>query len=167
VSPILGLLVGTVLAACLAPGVAWAQESFPNATSSPAVNAVEVRIGAVLASNSGKEFDQRLTALHRQFDTLFPYSSYRLVKEERLQVPWGGKVGFDIPGGRYVLVIPKEFKNDRILMKVMLIDGPRPIVDTALSLRNHATFLVGGPRQPDGVLILSIGAGTLTPSPVP
>ena len=122
---------------------------------------VEIRIGAVLASNSGKEFDQRLASLHRQFDTLFPYSSYRLVKEERQQVPWGAKVGFDIPGGRYVLVVPKEFKNDRVLMKVMVIEGSRPIVDTALSLRNHATFLVGGPRQHEGVLILWIGAGTI------
>jgi hypothetical protein len=57
-----------------------------------------------------------------------------------------------------VIVIPKEYKNQRVAMKVMVIEGARPIVDTALSLRNHATLLVGGPRQQDGVLILSIGA---------
>ena len=125
------------------------------------MNAVEVRIGAVLASNSGNEFDARLASLQRQFDTLFRYTSYRLVKEERQQVPWGGKVAFDIPGGRYLLVIPREFKNDRVSMKVMVLEGARPIIDTVLSLRNHATFLIGGPRQPDGVLILSIGADTL------
>jgi hypothetical protein len=142
-------------------GAAFGQDHPSDVTGPPARNAVEVRIGAVLASNSGKEFDPRLVALHQQFNTLFPYSSYRLVKEARQRVPWGGKVGFDIPGGRYVLVVPKEFKNDRVSMKVMLIEGARPIVDTALSLRNHATFLVGGPRQAEGVLILSIGADTL------
>ena len=141
-------------------GTGWAQESPGNLTS-PVINTVEVRIGAVLASNSGIEFDSRLASLHRQFNILFPYSSYRLVKEERQQVPWGGKAGFDIPGGRYVLVVPREFKNERISMKVMVIEGARPIVDTVLSLRNHATFLIGGPRQADGVLILSIGADTL------
>jgi hypothetical protein len=138
-----------------------ADDTAPSATTSPVVNAVEVRIGAVLASNSGNEFDARLASLQRQFDTLFRYTSYRLVKEERQQVPWGGKVAFDIPGGRYLLVIPREFKNERISMKVMLIEGSRPVVDTALSLRNHATFLVGGPQQHEGVLILSIGADTL------
>jgi hypothetical protein len=137
---------------------ALAADNSAEATSSPAANAVEVRIGAVLASNSSQEFDARLASLHRQFDTLFPYSSYRLVKEERQRVPWGAKVGFDIPGGRYVMVIPREFKNDRVSMKVMVIEGSRPIVNTAVSLRNHATFLVGGPRQHEGVLILSIGA---------
>jgi hypothetical protein len=136
---------------------ALAADNPVEATSSPAANAVEVRIGAVLASNSSQEFDARLASLHRQFNTLFPYTSYRLVKEERQRVPWGGKVGFDM-GGRYVMVIPREFKNERVSMRVMVIEGSRPIVDTAVSLRNHATFLVGGPRQHEGVLILSIGA---------
>ncbi len=155
-----GVAVGAV-AAVLGTYAAFAADSVPAAPGSPVVLAVEVRIGAVLASNSGQEFDARLASMHRQFNALFPYSSYRLMKEERQRVPWGGRVGFDIPGGRYVLVVPREFKNDRVSMKVMVIEGARPIVDTAISLRNHATFLVGGPRQHDGVLILSIGADML------
>lgn len=127
-------------------------------SSGPSFAAVEIRIGAVIASNSGRDFDPRLVALHKQFNALFAYTSYHLVKEERQRVAWGGKAGFDIPGGRYVIVIPKEYKNDRVAMRVMVIEGARPIVDTALALKNHATLLVGGPRQPDGVLILSIGA---------
>jgi hypothetical protein len=83
------------------------------------------------------------------------------VKEERQQVRWGERVDFNIPGGRYVLVIPKEYKNDRVTMKVMVLEGARPIVDTAVSLRNHGTFLVAGPREQGGVLILSIGAQTV------
>jgi hypothetical protein len=161
VSTIAPVLLGTLAAVFGVSSAAWAVETPANATVAPVANAVEVRIGAVLASNSGKEFDPRLVAMHRQFSTLFPYSSYRLVKEQRQQVPWGGKVGFDIPGGRYVLVIPKEHKNGRVTMKVMLIDGARPMIDTMLSLRDHATFLVGGPHHDDGVLILSIGADTL------
>jgi hypothetical protein len=153
------MFLGAVLGVCGMRAVV--ADEMTTAVPPVVVNAVEVRIGAVLASNSGKDFDARLASLHRQFNTLFPYSSYRLVKEMRQQVPWGGKVGFDIPGGRYVLVIPKEYKNERVSMKVMLIEGSRPIVDTVLSLRNHATFLVGGPRQYEGVLILSIGADTL------
>jgi len=153
-------LLGTLVAIIGLSSAAAAEENIAG-LASPAINAVEVRIGAVIASNSGKEFDARLASLHRQFDVLFPYSSYRLVKEDKQKVPWGGKAGFDIPGGRYVLVVPREFKNDRVSMKVMVIEGARPIIDTVLSLRDHATFLIGGPRQPDGVLILSIGADTL------
>jgi hypothetical protein len=150
-----------LLVVCSLGGVAAAQESLATRTSGPHTRGVEVHIGAVLASNSGQEFDQRLASLQRQFNSLFSYSSYRLVKEQRQQVAWGERVAFDIPGGRYVVVIPKEFKNDRVLMRVMLMEGTRPIVDTALSLRDHATFLVGGPRERNGVLILSIGATPL------
>ena len=123
-------------------------------------DAIEIRIGAVIASNSGNDFDPRLVALRHQFNVLFPYTSYQLLKEERQRVAWGGRAGFDIPGGRYVVVVPREYSNDRVSMKVMVIEGTRPIVDTVLTLRNHATLLVGGPRQHDGVLILSIGADT-------
>jgi hypothetical protein len=120
--------------------------------------AIEVHIGAVLASNADHEFDPRLVALRRQLRTLFPYSSYRLVKEERQRVAAGGRVGFDIPGGRYLLVMPKGLKNERVSLRVMLIEGTRAVVDTGLTLRNHARFLVGGPRHQEGVLIISIGA---------
>lgn len=155
------IVVMTLVALCGVGGVAAAEDTPVAGANGPYTRGVEVHIGAVLASNSGQEFDQRLASMQRQFNALFAYSSYRLVKEQRQQVAWGERVAFDIPGGRYVVVIPKEFKNDRVLMKVMLIEGTRPIIDTALSLRDHATFLVGGPREHNGVLILSIGATPL------
>jgi hypothetical protein len=34
-------------------------------------------------------------------------------------------------------------------------------VNTSLSIRDHGTFLVGGPNYKDGVLIIAIGAGTV------
>ncbi len=153
------LLAGAVLG-LLSVGSVQADDSGSHAYS-PNSSAVEVRVGAVVANNSGRECDPRLVVMRKQFDALFPYTSYRLVKEERQRVPWGGQADFDIPGGRYVLVIPKEFKNGRVAMRVLVIEGTRSIVETTLSLRNHATLLVGGPRQPDGVLILAIGADTV------
>ena len=136
-----------ILSAAGAP--AWAQE------------AVEVRIGAVLASNSGQGFDPRLVAMRRQFYTLFPYTSYNLVKEESQRIAPGAKVGFEIPGGRYLLISSSGMKDERVSLHVMLIEGSRPVVDTALTLRKHATFLVGGPRHQGGVLIIAIGADPL------
>ena len=134
------------------------------ATTASANEMIEVRVGAVLASNSGQEIDPRLVSMNRQLRALFPYTSYRLVKESHRQVMCGGKIGFDIPGGRYLLVMPKGIKNERVSLRVMLIEGTRPVVDTALTLRNHATFLVGGPRHEHGVLIITIGADALPAS---
>jgi hypothetical protein len=130
-------------------------------TPTQANNGVVITIGAVLASNSGQEFDPRLVTMHRQFRTLFPYTSYRLVKQEQRRVMPGTKASFEIPGGRYLVVTPSGLTGERVSLRVMLLDGTRPVVDTLLTLRRHATFLVGGPRHQQGVLIISIGADTV------
>ena len=133
--------------ACVAPSATHAGES------------VTLRVGCVLASNTGEEFDQRLIELRPRFTRLFRYTSYSLVKEVREKVMIGGKMVFEVPGGRYLMVLPKEYSLDgTVLMKVVLLEGARPIVNTAVSLRKHATFLVGGPQSNDGALILSIAA---------
>jgi hypothetical protein len=127
---------------------------------------VELRIGAVAASNAGQAFDDRLGPMRRQFNALFKYSSYQLVHEERRRIRWGKKAGFELPGGRFLVVIPKESRNDFVSLQLMLISGTRPVVQTGLMLRDKGTFLVGGPRYRDGVLIIAIGAHT-NAAPVP
>ena len=147
-----------VALACMVSGhgtPAWGQEP-PQENSE-----VELRIGAVLASNTGNSFDSRLTSLRRPFDSLFPYSSYRLLHEERRRVGWRREAEFRIPGGRYLIVIPREYKDGRVALSLMLIQGSRALVNTALALRNHGTFLVGGPNHRGGVLIIAIGAATV------
>lgn len=120
---------------------------------------VSLRVGCVLASNTGQEFDQRLGELRPRFTRLFRYTSYNLVKEKREKVTMGGKMVFEIPGGRFLMVLPKEYNSDgSVLMNVVLLEGSRPIVNTAVSLKKHAIFLVGGPQNNDGALILSIAA---------
>lgn len=124
-----------------------------------AADTVYLRIGCVLASNTGQEFDQRLGELRPRFTRLFRYTSYNLVKEKREKVTMGGKMVFDIPGGRFLMVLPKEYNSDgSILMNVVLLEGSRPIINTSVSLKKHAVFLVGGPQNNDGALILSIAA---------
>jgi hypothetical protein len=154
-------MLAAVLLGLLSCGIsssALAQE----ALRSPKTDGVELRIGVVIASNVGTEIDPRLVSQRSQFNRLFPYSSYQLVAETRRKVPWGDRVRVEIPGGRYNLyVIPKGFRSDRVAMRVVLVEGPRVLLNTALSLRDRSTLLMGGPRDPNGVLILSIGTDTV------
>lgn len=152
---------GLLLLAVSEPAWAQAGARSPADAVRELLPAVEVRVGCLVGSNSGQYMDPQLELIGHQLRSLFPYRSYRLLKEEARQVPWGGRAGFDLPGGRYVLVIPRGFHEGRISMKVMVIEGARPIVDTSLALRRNARLLVGGPRQANGVLILSIGAEKL------
>jgi hypothetical protein len=119
---------------------------------------VAVTIGSVLATDVGDGFDSRLVAMKPQFDSLFRYSSYRLMKQERRAIRWGRGESFDIPGGRYLVVTPKELRDSKVSMDVMLLEGGRPLIDTTVALRNHGMLLLGGPKQQEGVLIIAIGA---------
>jgi hypothetical protein len=121
---------------------------------------VEVRIDTVLASNSGKGFDPALASLRQPFVGLLPYSSYRLVQGEQRRVAYRREAEFLLPGGRYLVVVPRGYKDGRVQLSVMLIQGTRPLVNTTLALRNHGVFLVAGPHYQEGVLIIAIGAGT-------
>ncbi len=131
------------------------------AASTAGAGGVAVTVDSVLATDNGQqEFDPRLVAMKPQFESLFRYSAYRLMKHERRVLDWGQGASFDIPGGRYLVIAPKELRDSKVSMQVMLLEGGRPLVDTAVALRDHGVLLVGGPKQQEGVLIVAIGADT-------
>jgi hypothetical protein len=83
-----------------------------------------------------------------------------LIREESQKGSWQGNAVFEIPGGRSLLVTPQELRNNRISLKVRLLEGEKPIVDTTVRFPNRGNFLLGGPAHEGGVLILSISAMT-------
>jgi hypothetical protein len=120
---------------------------------------VELRIETVLASNGSPYFDDRLDNIRRQLGA-FRYKSYRLVQEEHRKVNWGNQADFSLPGGRILQVVPKQFADERIALQLMLMEvaSPTPLMNTALSIKNHGTFFFGGRPHQDGTLIIRIGA---------
>ncbi len=137
---------------CFASALLWALQAI-------AGEMVELRVETVLATDSSKEFDTRLTDIRPQLNR-FRYSSYRLVQEERRRVDWGKQADFFLPGGRFLQVVPKEYANQRIALQVMLMEGttPTPLMNTLLSIRNHGMVFFGGPKHQEGTLIIRIGA---------
>ncbi len=120
---------------------------------------VQVKIGAILASNQGDEFDARLAPLEKQL-RLMKYRSYRLLKEESQKVQRKGNATFDIPGGRSLVVTPQESGTKQLALRVHLQQGGKPLIDTTVRLNSGGNFLLGGPPHEGGALIISISATT-------
>lgn len=116
---------------------------------------IEVRIGAILASNQNDEFDARLKGLEKQLRVL-KYRSYRLLTDKSENIPRNGNKVFEIPGGRSLMVTPQEFQDNRIALQVRLTDGKKPLLDTTVRIANKGNFILGGPPHEGGVLVLSI-----------
>ena len=118
---------------------------------------VQVKIGAILASNQGEEFDARLAPLEKQLK-LMKYRSYRLLKEESQKVQRKGNATFDIPGGRSLVVTPQESGTKQLALRVHLQQGGKPLIDTTVRLKSGGNFLLGGPPHEGGALVISISA---------
>ncbi len=137
--------------------------AFAAASLAFAEDQVSIHVRTVFATDAPggmPGFDSRLGGYRRQLHQLFHYTSYRLVKQEDRETPFGNRNNFDIPGGRYLEVLPVQFKEDRMRLRVLLIEGTNqaPPLDTDFTVPNHGNIWVGGPRNPDGALLISIGA---------
>jgi hypothetical protein len=67
------------------------------------------------------------------------------LKDDSKSVAWQGTQSFDIPGGRTLTVVPQEFQDNRISLKVRLTQGDKPVVDTTVKIANKGNFILGGP----------------------
>ena len=107
----------------------------------------------VMATNKAEHRDANEGEVVR-----FPYSSYRLLQQERRLVGMEKMEEFPVPGGRTLLVQPTGFKNGRVSLSMMLMRGGKALVNTEVKLRNRGEFVVAGPQYEDGMLFLAIGA---------
>ena len=121
--------------------------------------ALQLKIGTILATNQADCLDSQLAKMKPQLEVI-KYRCYRLIREESKKSSWQANTVFEIPGGRSLVVAPQELRNNRISLKVRLLEGEKPIVDTTVRFPNKGNFLLGGPAHEGGVLILSISAMT-------
>jgi len=129
----------------------------PVAAAEQSTQPVQLKIGTIMATNQADCLDSQLAKMKQQLEVV-KYRCYRLIREESHKGPWQGNTVFEIPGGRSLVVMPYEFRNNRISLKVRLLEGEKPIVDTTVRFPNKGNFLLGGPAHEGGVLILSISA---------
>jgi hypothetical protein len=117
-----------------------------------------LRVDEVIAADTGEGIDQRLLPMGLRLESLFHYTTYRLVSHQVGRTECGTAIAFTLPGGWIVHVEPSAVRDDMIAMELMLFQGARPMMTTDVRLRNHGTLIVGGPHYQQGMLIIPIGA---------
>ena len=122
-----------------------------------APQSVQVTVVSILAGSKGDGLDPKLKGLEQQLRPL-KHHSYRSLKDETQTIPWQGSKAFEIPGGRLLTIVPQEFQDNRIGLKVRLTQGDKPLIDTTVKIANKGNFILGGPAHEGGSLVLSISA---------
>jgi len=128
------------------------------AVPSEAAETVAVDVGAVYASNEGASIDPALGTIRGKLQSMFNYTSYRMLDRKRRSLSVGETGEFELPGRRTLRATLLPAQGDKVRLSIRISDGPRNLLTTTLGLRRGGMVLVGGPSHQSGVLILLISA---------
>lgn len=121
-------------------------------------NRTTIQVSTVLASNQGRTFDARLASLKTELRQL-RFKSYTLVSQEsRVVFGNGGQAGMELPHGRYLHITTREHTPDHLRLHILLNEDNRPVVNTYVKLEMGNVLVIGGPRDEDGTLVITIGS---------
>jgi hypothetical protein len=119
---------------------------------------VTVDIGVVVASNEGASVDPALSSLRAKLQSMFTYSSYRMLDRMKRSLAVGETGDFALPGGRSMRLSPVPASGNKVRLAVQLTEGGRNLLTTTLGLSRGGMVVVGGPPYQSGVMILLISA---------
>jgi hypothetical protein len=119
---------------------------------------VAIDVGVVVASNEGTTMDPALSSIQNKLQSMFNYTSYRMVDRLKRTLSVGDTGDFRLPGNRSMRATPVPAKENKVRLDVQIMEGDRNILSTTLGLTRGGMVLVGGPSHQKGVLILIISA---------
>ncbi len=115
---------------------------------------IEVR--TVLASQEDSFHDPQLADLIKELQSVFRYTSYRLLSLDRMSLRTGETGAVNLPGNRILKISPQGIRGDRAEQNLVIFKESQSIFRTTIRLRNHGSITVGGPRHKNGYLLFNI-----------
>ena len=85
-----------------------------------------LRVDEVLAADTGEGIDMRLLPMGGRLESLFRYTTYRLISRQIGRTECGRTAAFTLPGGWIVHVAPSAVRDNMIAMELMLFNGAQP-----------------------------------------
>lgn len=128
------------------------------AGSAPAAGRIHVVVRTVLASQGQAFMDPELSDLVHELQSLFRYSSYRLLGKDRLALNLKEQGTVALPGKRVLKITPTRIHDKRVELELVIFKKKRRIFETVIQLLNHGRLVVGGPQYKKGALLFDISS---------
>lgn len=129
----------------------------PQATSQPAAPGQRSLLPPS-REPAAPEADERLARIIPKLRGLFRYRDYTSLERFRADVAIGAQQRFTVPGARQLEVTPSELSGKAVRIRVRLLRGEQPELNTDLQVSPGQPALIGGPPFGDGVLIIILWA---------
>jgi hypothetical protein len=117
---------------------------------------INIVIKTVLASQDSDSVDPRLSDLIKDLQSVFRYSSYKLLGQDRMILGIGETGMASLPENRILKISPTGIRGDRVSLRLEILKNRRQVFQTVIQLLNHASITVGGPEYKGGYLLFNI-----------
>ncbi len=123
----------------------------------PAFAQVHVRMRVILASNAGQDIDPALRDVHKELGSLFSFTSYRLVRDESLNLSLNQPARITGRTGKAFLEVTLIGQHRNIAeLRLRVVREGTEILNTQVRLFPGRTVVIGGPRHGEGVVIYAV-----------
>jgi len=116
---------------------------------------VQVRLRAIHASDAGSGVDPSLRDLHKELGSLFSFTSYRLMRDEILNLSLNQPASISSHEGRIIMEITLVGEHKNVIeLRIRVNREGKDILNTQVRLFPGRTVLVGGPRHTRGGVVI-------------
>ena len=141
---IIKIMLGTAVLGLIILGTAQAQSLF------------RTRVRVIQADTGPAHVDPGLDDLTRELQTVFKYTSYRLIKTQDMDLKKDQEGRVALPGNRDIVLSPSGMEGSRISYQIRIDRNNQAIFQTRVALQNDKSITIGGPKNQNGVLLLNI-----------
>lgn len=121
-----------------------------------AADKVSTHVKVIHASTGSKHVDPQLKNISDELNSVFKYTSYRLIKQENMDLKFGQQGQVNLPGSRTLTVQPIDMDGKRIRYHIHIRKNKKKIFQTKILLKNDSSITIGGPQYEGGVLLFNI-----------
>lgn len=120
---------------------------------------VQTQLRVIRASNVGQGVDPSLKELHNELKTLFNFTSYRLLRDENLNLSLNQPISISAREGKIIMEITLVgLRRNVAELRIRVNREGTEKLNTQVRLSPGRTVLIGGPKVRDGVIIYAFYA---------
>ena len=139
---------------CAIMAIAWS--GIPKSTV--AAESCRINVATILAARDDTTIDPELKSHIGELQSVFSYTSYRLLGNAHLSLQAGKSGALSLPGDHELNLTLQEISGDRASIAMRMIKQDRSVFQTRIQLLNRGNLFVGGPEYLNGNLIFKISS---------
>jgi len=117
-----------------------------------------ISVDTILAARNDTVVDPQLKRHIGELQSMFNYTSYRLLSSESLNLSVGQSGMVSLPGDRRLKITPQSIHGSRADIALQMMKQKRTVFETQVQLLNRGSLFVGGPTYQNGNLIFKISS---------